>query len=222
MEPSNEDFFQYFRKEGTEKTKSLPVIALKNENIPHRAWASFTSHFYTNTFKDSSATAESETTPTATPSMSQPQEKDKDYTEIDWGFTPYENKVVHQHDHLSFPHIHRRDCNRLVSGSDKNRDKRFYFTRNVTPVRVYVRYEHTGGSKSAKKLAATELPKFAHYNGQKLNANVLRNTLGMSNKFIKEASNLVFVHESLSFIPADQSAKTRAKLHNKVAANSKI
>ena len=138
-------------------------------------------------------------------------------------FVAYPNKIVHQHKHYRNPHMHNTDCNRLVSGYDLNRDKRFYFTTTTTPVRVYIKYER-GVSSKPKKNKYDALKKHEqHLNGQKLNAATLRNKIGLSSKFIKEAQNLVFNIDTLSFAPITTTTATHGvtyELNNTNLPNS--
>ena len=83
---------------------------------------------------------------------------------------------VHIHEAKQLPHMHGVDCDRLMSAIDIQRDKRYYFTCDKTPVRVYIKYEEEQ-EKRVKK---------GH---------------SLSKKFSKEASNLIFIQETLSFIP---------------------
>lgn len=96
------------------------------------------------------------------------------------------------------------ECDRYMSGFDRNREARFYFTSRPTPVRVYLKYN--------EKLAAAQADKedsfnvnFAQLNptlhGRKLSPRTLRQQLKISTKFLEDAKNLIFVRDTLSLVP---------------------
>ena len=166
------------------------------------------------------------------------------------------------------------ECDRYASGTDKNRESRFYFTPKKTSIRVYVNYgEHlhrepsptddkkknkqqqhhhseikpiemhnedsiykddkkrtTKASKlfeEKKKTHASKLydyhekmqihthnnekplPNLSTLSGRKLSPNTLRNRLKLSDKFLEEAKDLIYSHDTLSLVPVGfQSAAT--------------
>jgi hypothetical protein len=126
-------------------------------------------------------------------------------------YVPYEKKSIHQHYHhpIQQPHMHSNSCDRLVSAYDVQRDKRYYFTNTLTPVRVYIKYDKQHNKtplESAKKvknvvdLATLKL-------GNKINLQLLRYNVGVSKEFLKDASSMTFIKETLSFIPASAIMK---------------
>lgn len=235
-----------------EKSKSVPYIELNKKNkekMYNRAWSSLTNSIYTPTYKDEKRgticivdtkelsklndelstlqpTDNIPVVPTATKVTTIETEKI-----IDTGFVADQNKVIHQHDHLNYPHMHQTECNRLLSGIDKNRDKRYYFTRHVTPVRVYISYDK--GASAYNRRAVDE---FDELNGRQLSANCLKNQIGISSKFLKDASEFYFIRETLSFVPVlneeqiqafkkkhHQKHDTHAKQHeSKIESQSKL
>ena len=99
---------------------------------------------------------------------------------------------VHFHNHMKNPHMHSSICDRYVSGLDQNRKQRFYFTSNLTPIRVYVSYDEF------------EHEKPLHYeilNGRKFSPKSLRKDFKLKDSLIDVAKNLVFHSSSKSFIP---------------------
>lgn len=99
---------------------------------------------------------------------------------------------VHFHNHMKNPHMHSSICDRYVSGLDQNRKQRFYFTSNLTPIRVYVIYDEF------------EHEKPLHYealNGRKFSPKSLRKNFKLKDSLIDVAKNLVFHSSSKSFIP---------------------
>jgi hypothetical protein len=124
-------------------------------------------------------------------------------------FVAFDESNVHEHDHRLTPHIHSFECDRYSSGNDQNRNCRFYFTKNTTAVRVYMNYNekllmpsidevrHDGGGGA---------PQFnSQLNGRKLSPRTLRNQLRLSQKFIEDARNLIFLNDSLSLVPPGAS-----------------
>jgi hypothetical protein len=104
-------------------------------------------------------------------------------------YEPINNKEIHLHHHHTehkLPHLHTLGCERLITAFDKQRAKRYYFTNELTPVRVYIKYNE---NENRKNIAATPTTKENH----KFN--------GISEKFLKEITNCRFIEETLSFIP---------------------
>lgn len=123
----------------------------------------------------------------------------------DLTYKPYINQtILHQHVHKNYkkPHMHNNECNRILSAYDLDRSKRYYFTSQITPVRVYVNYyekkQITASSMFAKEYSEFKLD---NLHAKKLNVNLLQYQLGVSKKFLKEASNLIFNKYSMSFTP---------------------
>jgi hypothetical protein len=107
-------------------------------------------------------------------------DEDRINEEIAKEYSPFKNKIIHLHIHPEYklPHIHKTECESLITGRDNQREKRYYFTNELTPVRVYIKYE------SIKM----EL--------------LLRNKIkGVSDKFQKEVASCRFIEETLSFVP---------------------
>lgn len=119
-------------------------------------------------------------------------------------FTPFPNISVHEHSHRYTPHLHTAECDRYSSGLDKNRNSRFYFTKNLTPCRVYLSYNDKLLVGSADYLADGR-EKLSHVNqalnGRKLSAKTLKSQLKISPQFIDDAKNFIFVKETMSLIP---------------------
>ena len=94
-------------------------------------------------------------------------------------YIPYNNKDFHVHRHnKKEPHLHGSECEVINSALDLKRNERYYFTSDKTPVRVYINYENQQDN-IRKETSSKEL----------------------SQKFIKEASSLIFCKETRSFIP---------------------
>jgi hypothetical protein len=114
-------------------------------------------------------------------------------------FIADDHRKVHFHNHEKKPHMHSTNCDRYVSGIDQNRDKRFYFTSNLTPVRVYLNYNNTPQIEGQIH--------FGSLHGRKLSPKSLRKNFKLKDSFINVAKNLVFVSSSSSsyksFIPPD-------------------
>ena len=119
-------------------------------------------------------------------SFGEDKEEPKDYV-------PFINKQFHVHNHSErkFPHLHTIGCERLMTAFDKQRDKRYYFTNKLTPVRVYIKYDKE--HESAKKSKNSVTPSSNDYKDNKLPV--------ISAKFLKETSTCRFIKETLSFIP---------------------
>lgn len=119
-------------------------------------------------------------------------------------FTPFPNASVHEHPHRFTPHLHSVQCDRYSSGFDKNRNSRFYFTKNLTPCRVYLSYNDKLFVDSTDYLT-NEREKNSHVNqtlnGRKLSAKTLKSQLKVSPQFIDDAKNYIFVKETMSLIP---------------------
>ena len=79
-----------------------------------------------------------------------------------------------------------------MSAHDIERNKRYYFTNNLTPVRVYINYyaNITEEDNNEKKINFPRPPTtYAKYN------------TGISKKFQQEVLNCQFMKETRSFIP---------------------
>ena len=122
-------------------------------------------------------------------------------------FIANDGTPIHEHKHLSTPHLHNTDCDRYVSGIDKNRTARFYFTNEQTPIRVYIKYneslieqpEGKSFKTNTNDVKLNETKKLAIVNGAKVSLTTLKGAI--SSKFLDEAKNLVFLNESMSFVP---------------------
>ena len=118
-------------------------------------------------------------------------------------FAPYTDTSVHEHNHRYTPHLHSNDCERYSSGFDKNRSSRYYFTKSVTPCRVYLSYnEKLLGSNDyvvdhKEKLSLVN----QGLNGRKLSARTLKTQLKVSPQFIEDAKNFIFIKETMSLVP---------------------
>jgi hypothetical protein len=118
------------------------------------------------------------------------------------------SKNVHLHDHRPTPHIHSYGCERFTSGKDQNRNFRFYFTKNLTPVRVYINYASNNNNNNDDNFLL--LPSISEeyrqvkdsLNGRKLSSKVLTNQLKLAPEFVQDASSLIFLKDSLSFVPS--------------------
>jgi hypothetical protein len=111
---------------------------------------------------------------------------------ISTDYEPINNKEMHLHHHHTehkLPHLHTFGCERLITAFDKQREKRYYFTNELTPVRVYIKYNQNQNGKKFVNIAATPTIK----ENNKFN--------GVSEKFLKEVTNCRFIEETLSFIP---------------------
>lgn len=118
-------------------------------------------------------------------------------------FAPYGDSSVHEHNHRYTPHLHYESCDRYLSGFDKNRHTRFYFTKGQTPCRVYLSYNEKLISPSADFNSEKEKQSQinAVLNGRKLSPKTLKNQLKISPNFIEDAKNFIFIKESMSLIP---------------------
>ena len=117
-------------------------------------------------------------------------------------FVAFNEACIHQHDHRKTPHMHTTECDRHVSGLDKNRCTRFYFTKQTTPVRVYLSYNEKLIMASLTDMKDTKhLPLNSSFNGRKLSPKTLKSQFKLSPKFIEDAKNLIFLKDSLSFVP---------------------
>ena len=124
------------------------------------------------------------------------EEKSKDYI-------PFKNKKLHVHCHpdKKLPHLHASGCERVMTAYDRQREKRYYFTNKLTPVRVYIRYDKEVEKKSYNNNSSLNFEAPAYKEGSKMELLNLRNKLGISSKFLKETSTMRFIKETLSFIP---------------------
>lgn len=125
-------------------------------------------------------------------------------------FTPNPTGNVHEHNHRSTPHMHDAPCDRFVSGIDKNRQSRFYFTKKPTPIRVYLNYNEklapagppsTGAVDQAALNMINSEQINPMLNGRKLSPKTLRSQLKISPHFIDDAKNFIFNKETLSLVP---------------------
>lgn len=120
-------------------------------------------------------------------------------------FVAYTGASIHEHNHLENPHVHSTTCERYVSGLDKNRESRFYFTQNKTPVRVYLSYnDKLIGSQTLEKDDLKNQPPpqaIVNLNGRKLSPRTLKTQLKISPQFVEEAKNYIFVKDTLSLVP---------------------
>ena len=114
-------------------------------------------------------------------------------------YVPYKDKDLHIHYHsdLKLPHIHSSSCERVVSAHDTNREKRYYFTNKLTPVRVYINYSSNHKEHDNDKKALVTINSANNQNAT--------SKISVSEKFFKEISNMKFVKETLSFIPNSAS-----------------
>lgn len=127
-------------------------------------------------------------------------------------FMPNPTGYVHEHNHRMTPHMHSPPCDRFVSGVDKNRQSRFYFTKMPTPIRVYLNYSE----KLAPAPSAVIDPNTLNMvntnqqtseqinpllNGRKLSPKTLRSQLKLSPHFIDDAKNYIFNKDTLSLVP---------------------
>lgn len=115
-------------------------------------------------------------------------------------FIASRKRVVHQHSHRSSPHVHSGECDRFLSGIDRNRHLRYYFTNEPTPVRVYLTYSLTGLTDS-KQPNATPLPSEMTLTNRKLSPRLYRNQYRLNPRYADEMKNYVFNKETLSFVP---------------------
>lgn len=122
-------------------------------------------------------------------------------------FVAFNEANIHEHDHRLTPHLHSFECDRYSSGTDQNRNSRFYFTKTTTPVRVYLSYNEKLLMPSIDEVKTDDkMGQFnAQLNGRKLSPRTLRNQLRLSQKFIEDAKNLVFLNDSLSLVPPQTS-----------------
>lgn len=122
-------------------------------------------------------------------------------------FIPNLTGNVHEHNHRMTPHMHETTCDRFVSGIDKNRQSRFYFTKMPTPIRVYLNYSEklvsapTGIIDPASGNLGTNEQINPVLNGRKLSPKTLRSQLKVSPHFIDDAKNYIFNKETLSLVP---------------------
>lgn len=122
-------------------------------------------------------------------------------------YVPFNDANVHEHNHRITPHLHSFECDRYSSGTDQNRNSRFYFTKQTTPVRVYLNYNDKLLLPSIDEVRTDDkTSQFnAQLNGRKLSPRTLRTHLRLSQKFIEDARNLIFLNDSLSLVPPQTS-----------------
>jgi hypothetical protein len=129
-------------------------------------------------------------------------------------YVPFNKSNFHVHDHRLTPHIHSFECERYSSGYDKSRNYRFYFTKTLTPVRVYMTYANKS-SKFVLPSINEEVRQVKDYlNGRKLGAEILKNQLRLKPELIEDAQNLIFLKDSLSFVP-----QMETRIGNNVSLN---
>ena len=77
--------------------------------------------------------------------------------ELEGGYLPFKNKDFHLHPHLNKekPHIHSLGCDPFVSGYDLQRETRYYFTNDKTPVRCYIKYDHNKNKTNRLTISKT-------------------------------------------------------------------
>jgi hypothetical protein len=121
-------------------------------------------------------------------------------------YSAFPDAILHEHNHRPTPHMHSQPCDRLVSGVDKNRSSRFYFTKQRTPCRVYLSYNEKLASMSLDAANSLERGRISQQlnpalNGRKLSPKTLRSQLRINPQFIEDAKNLIFVRETMSLVP---------------------
>lgn len=118
-------------------------------------------------------------------------------------FAPYADTSVHEHNHRYTPHLHSTECERYSSGFDKNRNSRFYYTKGLTPCRVYISYNDKLLGSNDYVIDQKEKLSLANQglNGRKLSARTLKSQLKISPQFIEDAKNFVFIKETMSLVP---------------------
>ena len=100
---------------------------------------------------------------------------------------------VHEHAHRKTPHLHVSGiCDRFTSGVDRNRANRFYFTKQITPCRVYLSYNerlltspvdtNLGNLKDATQF---NQQKDLIYNGRKFSPRTLKCHFRINPKYIE-------------------------------------
>ncbi|CAF0706651.1 unnamed protein product [Brachionus calyciflorus] len=120
-------------------------------------------------------------------------------------FAPYASAPCHEHDHRYTPHLHTSECERYLSGFDKNRNSRFYYTKSITPCRVYLSYNEKLLTSGTEIQIDNKIEKLSQVNqglnGRKLSPRTLKSHLKISPQFIEDAKNFIFVKETMSLIP---------------------
>ena len=98
-----------------------------------------------------------------------------------------------------------------MTAFDKQREKRYYFTNELTPVRVYIKYdkEHESTQKRNYLNTLCSTPTIKDENKFESIKNKLRN---ISEKFQKEISNCKFIEETLSFVPIITKYQKKVKM----------
>jgi hypothetical protein len=208
-------------------------ISSQNGNIPLRrsfsltqsdtkmSWLTSLSAITTTTTKKQVASTLSTTSRRQSTCLAaSPTSKYKDYIITDYTKSKnYEN--IHQHTHSEKPHVHddkNLHCASNVSGYDSQRNKRYYFTNEKTPARVYIVYGGLALSSQSfldeiqdvktndQEIVTTAIttPKREY---QRLTTLQLKN-LNVSKKFQKDALNMVFCRETKSFIPIPALVRT--------------
>lgn len=146
---------------------------------------------------------------------------------VDYSHTK-DSETIHRHVHpdekITLPHMHNQNdkrCALCVSGYDSHRLKRYYFTNEKTPVRVYVTYgEHQNSYNTV------DIPKHLMANNiiqPTVSEHVLPNIKNnfkqppwhlVSKKFRSDAQKMIYNNETRSFIPRlpiSRTISTKAK-----------
>jgi hypothetical protein len=148
------------------------------------------------------------------------------YANARTSFVAFTNVNIHEHDHNRLPHLHRKDCERFTSGFDRNRQSRYYFTKQKTPLRVYVNYDSKlTDSSSDISIKPKESEFMQVLTGRKLSPRTLKSHFKVSPNFIDDAKNLVFVKETMSFVPQylpTISQTTMSAVHNMTLAEMAV
>ena len=155
--------------------------------------------------------------------------KPKDLIQTD--YSKYKNyEKIHKHDHSNLPHMHNPDdirCISNISGYDSHRHKRYYFTTEKTPCRIYIVYGGTALSLSAfvdetqdghqRGKIKYQIKNVAEY--QRLSENQLKQ-LNISKKFFDEAKNMIYCRDTNSFIPMQSLIRSSSRSRSKTPFSS--
>ena len=135
---------------------------------------------------------------------------------------------IHKHDHSSKPHIHDSNnlrCSSSSSGFDSHRLKRYYFTTEKTPCRVYIVY---GGNALALssieeseqgKIAKSDTREIFRDEYRKLTASELKK-INLSPKFHKDALNMIYCRNSRSIIPLPPLIRSSSRTKSRTPTNT--